>query len=145
MNYWDTSTLLELYVYEQDSVYFRKLVAGSKTALVSSEIARVEVMTTLYRKELIGDIAKGKAAQHLAEFDEDVLRGNIVLLPITKDITLQAERVIKKSYQASRAVMVRALDTIHVASALTSKTSALVATDTRLRDVALLMGLKVLP
>ena len=41
--------------------------------------------------------------------------------------------------------MLRSLDLIHVASALECKAKTLVATDVRLREVAKLAGLQVLP
>jgi predicted nucleic acid-binding protein len=145
LNYWDTSTLLKLYLAEQDSAYFINLVATSKTPILTSEITRTELTATLYRKESIGELAKAKANQHVEEFAEDIEAGQIVIVPVNEDVTLRAEQVVKKGYTAPKPIMIRALDVLHVASALASKASVLVATDTRLRDVALMMGLKVLP
>jgi predicted nucleic acid-binding protein len=90
-------------------------------------------------------LAKGKARQHLEYFFKDVKAGQIIIVPVSEDVTLRAEQVVKKGYTASGPIMIRALDVLHVATALASKASVLVATDTRLKDVALMMGLKVLP
>jgi uncharacterized protein len=145
LNYRDTSALLKLYIAEQDSPYFINLVSNSKNPLLTSEITRIELAATFYRKESKGELAKGKAGQHVEEFAVDIEAGRIVIVPMSKVVTLRAEQVIKKGYTASKAIMIRALDIIHVASALASKASVLVTTDTRLREVALLRGLKVSP
>jgi predicted nucleic acid-binding protein len=145
LNYWDTSTLLKLYVTEQDAAYFINLVANSKTPILTSGITKIELTATFYHKESIGELAKGKADQHLGELAEDIEAGRIVITPVNEDIILQAEKVIEKSYTAPKPLMIRSLDVVHVASALASKASVLVAIDSRLRDVALMMGLKVLP
>jgi predicted nucleic acid-binding protein len=145
LNYWDTSTLLKLYVAEQDSSYFINLIATSKEAILTSELTRIELITSLYRKESTGELAKGMANQHLEEFVEDIEAGRIIVISVREDVTSQAERVVQRAYPTAKPIMIRALDVIHVASALASKASVMVATDARLREVALLMGLKVLP
>jgi predicted nucleic acid-binding protein len=145
LNYWDTSTLLKLYMTEQDSAYFINLVANSKNIVLTSDITKTELTATFYRKESVGELAKGKAQQHLEEFAEDISAGRIATVSLNEDVILLAEQLIKKGYTVPKPIMIRTLDVIHVASALASNASTLVATDTRLRDVAFMMGLKVLP
>ena len=67
-----------------------------------------------------------------------------MLIPNGLDVTAEAENLVKL-YSQPQPLFIRSLDAIHIASALVSQASTLVATDKRLRDVAVLMGLTVLP
>lgn len=103
------------------------------------------MLCALYRKEYAHDIKPGAASQLFKAFLADERAGRIITVPNGKDVALQAERLVKRAYAATPALPIRSLDAIHVASALASKATAVVATDARLRDVARQMGLKPLP
>lgn len=103
------------------------------------------MLCTLYRKESAGDLVPGAAAALFARFLSDAEAGRLVLVPNGLDVTARAQGVVERAYGQPRPVLIRSLDALHVASALAARATTLVATDGRLRDVAALMGLAVLP
>ena len=145
MNYWDTSALLKLYLPEDDSGYFLDSVVTSDQPLVSSAIAAVEMLCALYRKESVGELKRGGALAAHQRFLGDCRAGRIVLLPCGEQVFTAAEEVVRLAFRRARPVMVRSLDAIHVASALTARARVMVATDTRLRLVAAMAKLKLMP
>ena len=145
MTYWDTSALLKLYVVEGDSAFFRQLVSESSRALLTSDIAKEEILCTLHRKEFEGDLQVGAAATLFVTFEADVERGRIITVPKGADVLAEAKKVLVAAYAETPPLFIRSLDAIHVASALSAKAATLVATDKRLRETAKLMGLRVLP
>ena len=145
MNYWDTSALIKLYAPEPDSTYFLGLVSQAEGPLFTSDIARSEVLCTLYRKEHAGDLAAGAAAELFTRFLSDTGAGRIVLIPNGLEVTQKAHTLVQQAYSQPQPLLIRSLDAIHVASALTARATTVVATDTRLREVAKLLGLAVLP
>ena len=145
MNYWDTSALLKLYLPEDDSGYFLDSVVASDQPLVSSAIAAVEMLCALYRKESVGELKRGGALAAHQRFLGDSREGRIVLVPYGEQVFTAAEEIVRLAFRRARPVMVRSLDAIHVASALTARARVMVATDTRLRLVAAMAKLKLMP
>ena len=145
MNYWDTSALLKLYVPEDDSGYFLDSVVTSDQPLVSSAIAAVEMLCAVYRKECIGDLKRGGALATYQRFLGDSREGRIVLVPYGEQVFTAAEEIVRLAFRRARPIMVRSLDAVHVASALTARARVMVATDTRLRQVAAMAKLKLMP
>ena len=145
MNYWDTSALLKLYVPEDDSGYFLNSVVTSDQPLVSSAIAAVEMLCAVYRKECIGDLKRGGALATYQRFLGDSREGRIVLVPYGEQVFTAAEEIVRLAFRRARPIMVRSLDAVHVASALTARARVMVATDTRLRQVAAMAKLKLAP
>ena len=145
MNYWDTSALLKLYLPEDDSGYFLDSVVTSDQPLVSSAIAAVEMLCALYRKESVGELKRGGALAAHQRFLGDSREGRIVLVPYGEQVFTAAEEIVRLAFRRARPVMVRSLDAIHVASALTARARVMVATDTRLRQVAAMAKLKLAP
>jgi predicted nucleic acid-binding protein len=145
VNYWDTSALLKLYLPEDDSGYFLDSVVASDQPLVSSAIAAVEMLCALYRKESVGELKRGGALAAHQRFLGDSREGRIVLVPYGEQVFTAAEEIVRLAFRRARPVMVRSLDAIHVASALTARARVMVATDTRLRLVAAMAKLKLMP
>ncbi len=145
MNYWDTSALIKLYAPEPDSSYFLMLLSEAEGPLFTSDITRAEVLCTLYRKEHAGDLAAGAAGTLFARFLGDTDAGRIVLVPNGLEVTQKAHTLVQQAYGQPQPLLIRSLDAIHIASALTARATTVVATDTRLREVAKLLGLEVLP
>ena len=145
MNYWDTSTLTKLYVREADSTYFLRLSQASQSPLITSDISRQEMLCVLYRKEQSHDLKPRAAAKLFTKFLEDEEAGRILTIPNGKDVVTASELIVQKIYKHIPPMILRSLDTIHLASALVAKATTIVTTDKRLRDVALLMNLNVLP
>jgi predicted nucleic acid-binding protein len=145
VNYWDTSALFKIYVPEDDSGYFVDLIVSSGQPVVSSAIAMTEMLCALYRKECAGDLKRGGALATYRKFAGDCRAGRIVLVPCGEQVFTAAEEIVRLALGRARPVMVRSLDAIHVASAVTARARIMVATDTRLRQVAAMVKLKLMP
>ncbi len=145
MIYWDTSALLKLYVPEPDAEYFLSLVSRDEQPVCSSSIATVEILCAVSRKERSGEIKPGSVNSILRKFKADCGSGRIVLVPYGEDVLARSEQVVRLAFRPPHAVIVRSLDVLHIASALLVGAKAMIATDTRLREVALLAGLKLVP
>jgi len=144
MAYWDTSCLIKLYAAEADSIDFQAHVYGDP-AVVTSEIARLELCAALHRKEAAGGLQPGGARRELAAYDADVAAGLIAVNGISPAIVEHFEVIIERCHQQSPPLLLRTLDAIHLATAAVSGESQIVATDKRLRDAALLLGFTVYP
>jgi predicted nucleic acid-binding protein len=143
--YWDTSALLKLYVAEPDSPYFIQLAASTSEPIFSSAIVLTEALCALYRKEHAGELKRGAAGIISRSLTADAEAGRFIVIPYGRDIVAQTETLVRLAFGRPQAVMLRALDAIHVASALTAREDVMVATDSRLRAAAALAGLRLLP
>jgi predicted nucleic acid-binding protein len=133
--YLDTSTYLKLYVKEKGSEEARNLV--KKNRILSSAILLTESFSALSRKTQRGEIDK-------VDFDTLVTRIKkdseyIEIIKLTDEVLTMAEEVALRS-------TARALDTIHVASALifqeTTKIKlTFVTSDRRQKEFAIHQGL----
>ena len=126
MIYLDSSALLKLVFEEPESAALDDwLSARSDLPVVSSELAKVEVVRACRRIEAD---ALPEARALLAALD---------LIPLTSDVLDDAADVGE--------TLLRSLDAIHLASALTirDELSAFVAYDLRLGDAAAVAGLPV--
>lgn len=145
MHYWDTSAVLKLYAPEPDSAYFLKLIVAGEQPVYCSAISSMEVLCTLLRKEEAGDLKPGGGAALYRRFHRDARAGRVVLVPYGEDVAAEAERLAKVAFGEHRAIMIRSLDLIHVATAVVLGATALVATDKRLRALASVLRLPLLP
>ena len=145
MTYWDTSALLKLYVPEPDSAHLLDLLSLENQPLYSSAIATVEVLCAVHRKERSGGLRPGSFASILLKFRADCGGGRIVLIPYGDDVAAKAEQVVRLALRRRQLGMIRSLDAIHIASALSVGAKTMVATDLRLREVAALAKLKLEP
>lgn len=145
MVYWDTSALLKLYVAEHDSAQFAALLASSSEDVGSSELATIEMLCALEQKERSGGVKPGSAGVLFGRFQNDLAAGRLVGVPFGPDVVAQVERVLRRTRRKRPPVLVRSLDAIHIGSALAAGARKMVATDKRLRDVAGLMGMRLLP
>lgn len=145
MIYWDTSALVKLYVAEPDSPYFLELAEETGRQIVSSAIAATEVLCALYGMEHRRVLKRGGARRIHEEFLSDSGTGRIVTIPFGPDIAGEAKKLVELASRPPKGFLIRSLDAIHVASAVISKASFVVATDERLRRATELMGLKLCP
>ena len=144
MSYWDTSCLLKLYAAEPDSVAFQSHLLA-ETTTVTSTIARFELWGALRRKESLGDLRFGAARKALAAYDTDAASRLIQVAPLDTMVLAKFEMVIEQCYSRSTPIALRTLDAIHVATALISGETEVVATDNRVREAASFFGLKLYP
>lgn len=145
MLYWDTSSLLKLYVTESDSAYFLELLRPTEEPVYTSEITKTEMLCALWRKERVGDLQSGASKPLFERFLASNAEGSIVIIPYAADVFVEVRKLVELSYSQPRPVMLRSLDAIHLASARLGKAKGLVATDGRLRDAALLVDLPLFP
>lgn len=145
MSYWDTSALIKLYVTETDSGDYLDLAAGEATPPAASELARVEMLAALYRKEARGDLLPGQAREIHARFVADLAAARVVTLPTGPASFREAVRVVECAYASHPPVPIRGLDALHLGIALAESVPSLVSADTRQRDVAAMMGLIIQP
>lgn len=144
MGYWDTSCLVKLYAAEPDSARFAALVTAGET-IVTSEITRFELWTTLRRKEAARDITPGGARRGLIAYDRNVAGGLVSVRPLAQRVTARFEVLIDRCFTLMPPVQLRTLDAIHLATAENSGESLMVTTDQRLRQAAVAIGFTVFP
>jgi uncharacterized protein len=142
LTYWDTSALLKLYALEPDSHFFRGLAGMSAAALLTAEIAKVEMLCALHRKESAGDLKPGGADALFAAFLSDIGRGRIVAVAQSEVVLRAIRRLLADTGDATP---LRSLDALHLGSALSSGAEVFVATDKRLREAAGRVGLVLEP
>lgn len=125
MIYVDSSALLKLLFEEDESDTLRRwLTAHASVAVVSSELARVEVSRVCRRIDS-GRINAARA-----------LLAGLDLIPMTSDVINEAAEM--------GSTMLRSLDAIHLSTALSIREdlTALVAYDRRLSDAATAAGIE---
>jgi predicted nucleic acid-binding protein len=145
--YWDTSALLKAYIPEIDSEYFTGLIATGNQFVCSSIITTVEFRCAVHRKSKAGDIGATGAKRAIERFTRDCTEGRITQIPCDAALTVSAREVVDlaATRPKSRSIMIRSLDAIHIASALSVRAASLVTTDQRMREVAATLSLKLLP
>ncbi len=145
MSYWDASGLLKLYLQESNSLVYRGLAAQSGGPFITSAIADTEVLCAFLRKERMGDIPQGAALALLAKFRADVAARKIVLVPYGIEVQYEADHLLLAAVRQKQMPLLRALDAIHIASAMHAKATALITADERMRDFAGVRGIRVAP
>lgn len=145
MAYWDTSALVKLYVAEADSPYFLELIASTGESVISSAIATAEVLCVFYRKEHARALKPGAAKRLYRKVLADINAGRILTIPFGRDVEVEAEKLVRLVFAQTQPLLLRSLDLIHLSTALSAGATRFVATDARLRDAAMLAGLKLLP
>jgi uncharacterized protein len=144
MSYWDTSCLVKLYAAESDSPLMESHALES-AQMVTSEIARFELWTTLRRKEADGQLSQGAALALFQIFLADVAKGDITLFPTDDTVRREFEAIVDRCHGCVPPLPLRTLDAIHLATAHVTKAAEMVATDKRLRDAAVFEGFCVFP
>lgn len=145
MSFWDTSALVKLYVRERDSDHFLELVRKSGSRAIISQLSIHEMCIVFYRKEFARAIPAGTAELAYRQFEHDVTEAVLKVIPYGRDVAPEFNRIVRACYRAVPVVPIRALDGLLLASALAARTPDLISTDLRMRNAALLLGLRILP
>lgn len=143
--YWDTSALIKLYVPEPDSAFFVDLIAKDAQPVCTSVITAIEIRCALNRKEQAGDIRRVDAVRAMKKFIADCGDGRITKLPCNDETTSLAQDIVDFASAARKPVMLRSLDAIHLASAKAIRAAGVATTDVRMRDIAAILRLKLIP
>jgi predicted nucleic acid-binding protein len=136
--YFDTSVVVKRYVREPSSAVARTLLRRYRC--LSSAILPVEVVSALNRRRAVGDLATADFTAILTRLDEDRRRWE--LIPVTGPVLSLAEDLVHRN-------VLRALDAIHLAAALTFRSTSglrvpFVTADGRQRIAAEPAGLPIL-
>jgi predicted nucleic acid-binding protein len=139
--YADTSFLFSLYVPDANSLAAAAIMKRTKPPLLATDFAELELTNALnwriFRKEL-------RASEELAvllTFSKDVHAGVIRIVPISAATFAHARRIARTQ---TRVLGTRALDVLHVASAVTLRARSFCTFDTRQAKLAAAEGLSVL-
>lgn len=144
MSYWDTSALAKLYLPEPDTTTF-VAHATLPQPLVTSRLALYEMRRVALRKESDGSIQPGAAQHVLGRVEQDAARGHLRVIELDARVAVEFDGLMKHAYGQQPALALRTLDGIHLASCPVDQQGELVATDVRLRQAAVLLGLKLFP
>ena len=136
--YFDTSVMVKRYVLEPSSTMARTLLRRYRC--LSSAILPVELVSALNRRRAVGDLTAADFALISSRLAEDRRRWELV--PVTGPLLALAEDLIHRH-------LLRTLDAIHLAAALTFRDSSgmrvpFVTADARQREAAEPAGLSIL-
>ena len=145
MGYWDTSTLVKLYAQEPDSAAFEDYALGAPAKPVTSRIALYEARASFQRKEAEGILQPSYAQKLFAQLLQDVSAGELRLVELGADVEREFGQVLHACYQQTPPIALRTLDALHLASARVAGETEVVATDTRMRNAAKLLGFALFP
>lgn len=143
MQYWDTSTLLKLFVPEADSAPFAAHL--SQSAICISQIGQAEMLRAIARKEAEGVIPAMSAETAFSKYLADVSAGRIVVLPLDSRVELHFRSLVLQLHRRQPPIVVRTLDAIHLATAHLLPADEVVTLDGHMRAGAAALGLKVFP
>jgi predicted nucleic acid-binding protein len=144
MLFWDTSAVLKLYVDEPDAKPFRTLAQRPESLLISVLTVH-ELHCGLHRKEFVKALKPGMAEVLYQAFRDEIEAEYFRLIAYNSRVEQHALDVVRTCYGAKKPVLLRVLDALQLASALAVGATDMVSTDTRMRQGAALLGMKVFP
>ena len=135
--YLDASALVKLFVPEEDSDTLNQALAGLNDVIVS-DLALTEVASALGRRRREQRLTRQQARRLYREALK--LHASSHHAELTPPVHRRAERLM-----LSFTIPLRALDALHLATALDAEAATIVTFDPRLRDAATSQGLFVAP
>lgn len=141
--YPDASFLVSLYVQRANTPAALAYLATMREPLHVSSLLRLEVCNAIRAAAFRRDMPGGVAVAALAAFEADVDAGRVVIPPVEwEEVHAEAER-ISNSHTSRNGY--RALDLLHVATALHLNARQFLSFDAKQRRVATAEGLKSKP
>jgi predicted nucleic acid-binding protein len=140
--YADPSALLKLYVHEPESAALSSWRVRTKGALPLSESGRLEIVNGICLAAFRKAISAAAMRDALASFDEDLREGRYSQVDVLWRATLRRAMDLSRAQTASLGC--RALDVLHVATAMELGLRSFVSFDRRQQRLARAAGLKVL-
>jgi len=135
--YLDASALVKLIVPEEDSDALNRALGGLNDVIVS-DLALTEVASALGRRTREQRLTRKEAERLYREASK--LHASCHHAELTPPVHRRAERLM-----LSLTIPLRALDALHLATALDAEAATVVTFDPRLRDAATSQGLFVAP
>jgi predicted nucleic acid-binding protein len=135
--YLDASALVKLFVPEAESDDLNQALAGL-TDVIVSDLALTEMASALGRRTREQLLTRAEARRLYSEASK--LHASSLRAELTPPIHRRAERLM-----LSLAIPLRALDALHLATALDAEAATVVTFDPRLREAAASQGLFVVP
>jgi len=138
--YLDTSLLLKRYLPEEGASELEAFLLDTQPELVASELARLELLSTLGRKYRDGHMRAEVIphVQHAA--DIDFLHGAIRLLRLGSEVVRESLRLLQTLRNP-----VATLDCLHLATAIQASVELFMTNDRQLARAATECGLQVWP
>ena len=133
----DASALVKLLVPEEESDALNQSLAGL-TEVIVSDLALTEVASALGRRTREQRVTRAEAQRLYREASK--LHASSRRAEITPPVQRRAERLM-----LSLTIPLRALDALHLATALDAEAATVVTFDPRLRAAAISQGLFVAP
>jgi hypothetical protein len=140
--YYDTGVLLPLYVQEVFSEPVTALAESRREPIPFNLLQQLEMDTALRLKAFRGEIAGRQAQAVIADRDEDVHAGRLVLRPVDWIAAIEDARRI--GAQTTARWGCRTLDLVHVAVAVQWTCAVFVTADDRQLKAACSAGLQTL-
>ena len=138
--YLDTGILVKLLTPEPETAFFERELQGH--ALVSSELALVEVKSALFAKERAGLITVAQRAKAEAKFTTMITDEIFKLANLNNQTLRKATQFVQACHPK---VPLRALDALHVAACDLAQEFPLCTTDARMHAAARAMHIPVFP
>lgn len=137
--YAESSAVLAWLLLEREGARVDRLLRGAEN-VISSDLTLIECDRALFRATAIGRLSATEASDHRRELA--AVAGTWSILRIGPEIVDRARRPFPRD-------VIRALDAIHLASALVARAAIplleILSLDERVREAALDLGLKLQP
>ncbi|MBX3273403.1 MAG: type II toxin-antitoxin system VapC family toxin [Sandaracinaceae bacterium] len=139
--YVDPSALRSLYVHDDRSKRFAAWRKRTDGALVLTRHGYAEMVNSIMHGIFRGDLEPGEASGAVADLDEDLRTGRLILADTLWRRALELAAQASREHTARTGA--RTLDVLHVACAIVLERTTLVTYDRRQRALAEALGLRV--
>lgn len=141
--YADTSFLVSLYSKDANSVEAGHLAARMQSRVLVTPFGEAEFVNAVEQRVFRRNLSRVDAAAVLRDFEEDLASGSFLITQPFPDAAFVGAMSLSKQYV--RLLGTRAMDVLHVASALELQVSRFLTFDQGQRKLARRAGLHVLP
>jgi len=138
--YADTSFLFSLYVPDANSSSAAAMMKRIKPPLVATDFAEFELTNALNWRIFRKELRASEEQAVLLSFSKDVHAGVIRVVPISAATFAHARRIARTQ---TRLLGTRALDVLHVASALALRADSFCTFDKNQARLASALGLRI--
>jgi predicted nucleic acid-binding protein len=139
----DTSALVKLYHDEAGTDVLDERVIATDSAIVISELSKIELLSALARRVRMGEIREAQLGEAIVLFESDLPSFEIIRL--SEDVVSKAFELVKS--QAVKAGL-RTLDSLQLSAALQAAKSSeiiFVVSDKKLSEAAEGQSLEIWP